>query len=74
MDHNLFFGDGTASGTDYQEGDQLLVDPTNADFQLGVGSPAIDNGAPEDAPASDFDGVSRPQGAAFDIGAFEGGG
>jgi hypothetical protein len=34
-----------------------------------AGSPAID--AVQDGPSTDQRGVSRPQGAAFDIGAFE---
>jgi hypothetical protein len=36
---------------------------------LVAGSPAID--AVQDGPSTDQRGVSRPQGAAFDIGAFE---
>src|SRR5262249_20459306 len=38
---------------------------------LRPGSPAIDPGTSTGAPAQDQRGVSRPQGAAVDIGAFE---
>lgn len=34
-------------------------------------SPAIDNGTPNGAPATDQRGIPRPQGAAFDVGAVE---
>lgn len=40
-------------------------------YQFQSGSPAIDVGTSNDAPAYDFDNVSRPQGSAWDIGAFE---
>jgi hypothetical protein len=41
------------------------------DFHLGAGSAAIDSGTPKGAPARDLDGVTRPQGAGYDIGAYE---
>lgn len=41
------------------------------DFHLQPGSPAIDRAAPSYAPAIDIDGVSRPQGKGYDIGAYE---
>ncbi|MBI3148378.1 MAG: right-handed parallel beta-helix repeat-containing protein, partial [Betaproteobacteria bacterium] len=40
-------------------------------FPLLTGSPAIDAGTSEGAPATDQRGVSRPQGIAYDIGAYE---
>lgn len=41
------------------------------DYHLAAGSPAIDAGTPFEAPSSDLDGVSRPQGSGYDIGAYE---
>jgi hypothetical protein len=72
MDHN-FLGAGYTEihGTDYLEGDPLFVDPDAQDFHLQAGSPAIDQGASTGAPATDLDGVTRPQGAAVDMGCYE---
>jgi hypothetical protein len=69
---------GTISGTDplfvnYAievdafPGTRLLA----GDLHLQSGSPAIDVGTSTNAPATDFNGNSRPQGAGFDIGAYE---
>ena len=44
--------------------------PTDT-LALATGSPAIDAGTATGAPATDQRGVLRPQGAAYDIGAFE---
>jgi hypothetical protein len=41
------------------------------DFYLRNGSPAIDTGKMLSEVVADFDGASRPQGAAYDIGAYE---
>jgi hypothetical protein len=75
IDFNLidgFRGDpGETYGTDHVEGDPLFVDAAAADFHLQASSPAIDSGTSAEAPAVDFDGNVRPQGAGFDIGAFE---
>jgi hypothetical protein len=49
----------------------LFVDPASSDFHLVLGSPAIDVGSSDDAPAEDHDGLARPQGVGIDIGAFE---
>lgn len=53
----------------------LFVAPDNSDFHLAAGSPAIDFGTPnlagKDAPATDNAGGARPQGLAYDAGAFE---
>jgi hypothetical protein len=50
--------------------DPLFVDAENFDFNLQSASSAIDNGV-EVVVGFDFDGVSRPQGSAWDIGAYE---
>ena len=41
------------------------------DYHLLPGSPAVDSGGFLDSVEADLEGVARPQGAAFDIGAFE---
>jgi hypothetical protein len=70
--NNLFFGAGappaglTASVTT----DPKLASATTFDFHLTMGSSAIDQGIPTSA-ATDFDGNPRPQGKAFDVGAYE---
>ena len=48
-----------------------LAQPGNFDLHLKPGCTAIDSGTATNAPLTDFDGVSRPQGARFDIGAYE---
>ena len=47
------------------------MDFASDDFHFQPDSPAIDAGEPLAEVAIDFDGVSRPQGAGWDIGAFE---
>ena len=59
VDHNL-------SGTN-----PLFVNAAAGDFRLLAGSPAINAGSPTGAPSVDYAGTTRPQGAGFDIGAFE---
>lgn len=51
----------------------LFVDPANANFHLKSGSPAIDAGKTLANVTDDLDGNARPQGNAYDIGAFESG-
>ena len=74
-DHNLIdgFRDDSAEirGTDYVEGDPQFVNASEADFHLQESSPAIDKGSPLDAPVNDYEGNIRPQGAGYDIGAYE---
>ena len=49
----------------------LLKDPTHGDFHPLAGSPTIDAGTDQYAPADDFDGAARPIGSAVDIGPYE---
>jgi hypothetical protein len=48
-----------------------FTSPDSEDLHLAPGSACIDHGSPDSAAGDDFDGVLRPQGAGFDIGAFE---
>jgi len=41
------------------------------DLHLVADSAAVNSGSPDQAPATDFDGVPRPQDGAFDVGAYE---
>lgn len=45
--------------------------PGTLDLHLLAGCPAIDAGDSLSAPVTDFEGTGRPQGAAFDVGAYE---
>ncbi len=53
--------------------DPRYADPAAGDLRLSFGSPAIDNGLTEATVTIDHSGAARPVGAAYDIGAFEGG-
>lgn len=44
---------------------------TTGDYHLQSTSPAINAGTTQDAPATDFDGNTRPQGSGYDVGAYE---
>jgi hypothetical protein len=52
-------------------GDPRFVSAARNDFHLRSTSPAIDKGATLTGLNGDYDGTIRPQGAAWDIGAFE---
>lgn len=75
VDHNLIHPfmqyEGEITGTDSIHADPLFVNTATHDYHLSASSPAIDKGSASKAPAFDFDGRSRPQGAGWDIGAFE---
>ena len=70
--NNLFFGAGNALGVfaDSVAGDPMFVSLASNNFHLQAGSPAIDSGATVQL-ATDYDGGARPQGSAYDIGAYE---
>jgi hypothetical protein len=52
-------------------GDPMFVDPARGDYRLKPNSPAINKGATLTGFSYDKDGTIRPQGAGWDIGAFE---
>ena len=75
--NNIFYGNGAPPANPNIQA-SLNVDPrltrlsmSNPDFHLQNASPAINAGATIAGLATDFDGVARPQGAAFEIGAYE---
>jgi hypothetical protein len=70
--NNLFFGDGATPvfSTTSLNADPKFVDVTNSNFQLQQGSPAVDAGA-NDGISRDIMQTPRPQGVAYDIGAYE---
>ena len=49
----------------------MFVDPAKGDYRLKPGSPGIDAGVKIEAIGADLRGVERPQGKAYDIGAYE---
>jgi hypothetical protein len=49
----------------------LFVDMSANDYHLKSTAPAVDAGTSTNAPTNDFDGLTRPSGAGYDIGAFE---
>jgi len=73
-DYNLKY---PASGSQWNEShglwgqDPQFVDPYNRDFHLQATSPAVDTGAVLPDVTTDLDGKPRPQGAGYDIGAYE---
>ena len=70
--NNLFYGAGSPLGifSNSVAGDPMFAGLAANNFHLSAGSPAIDSGATVQL-ATDYDGVPRPQGAAYDIGAYE---
>jgi parallel beta-helix repeat protein len=70
-DYNLT-GDGSAVGAhSLPSSNPLFVNATGGDFHLSPSSPAIDAGIALPNVTVDLDGVSRPQGAGYDIGCYE---
>lgn len=62
---------GEIKGNSPVEGDPLFVNISQSNFHLQTTSPAIDKAAATNAPADDLEKISRPQGKATDIGAYE---
>jgi hypothetical protein len=51
--------------------DPGFVGAPDGDYHLAAGSPCIDDATSTAAPATDKDGIARPWGAGYDIGAYE---
>ena len=75
---NLVYGNpkGNTFGSGMTFLNSIVADPkfvarSSGDYHLGSGSPAIDRALAAYAQPVDYDGRSRPQGAAADLGAFE---
>jgi len=62
-DHNININDYSP--------ETLFVGPQSYNMRPRPDSPAIDGGSPTGAPNIDIEGTSRPQGAGYDIGAYE---
>jgi len=76
IEYNLIDGfrgySGETCGTNYVEGDPMFVNPSGLDFHIQSTSIAKDHGTSLSfVPSTDYDGISRPQGNAYDIGAYE---
>jgi parallel beta-helix repeat protein len=70
-DYNLT-GDGSAVGThSLPNSNPLFVNAAIGDFHLLPSSPAVDAGTALASVPVDLDGVSRPQGSAYDLGCYE---
>jgi hypothetical protein len=53
------------------EGNPGIVNPTSGDYHLSSTSACVDTGTSNGAPSTDYDGVARPQGTGYDVGALE---
>jgi parallel beta-helix repeat protein len=65
------FTTGVTFSSNLDNTDPLLVNPLAFDFHLQASSPAIGAGLGLSYVPNDFDGVSRPLGAPYDIGAYQ---
>lgn len=66
--------DSSTESNNIKNSDPKFVNPAAGDFGLQEGSPALDKGISLAAVPKDFTGKARPEGAAYDLGAFEGAG
>jgi parallel beta-helix repeat protein len=78
FDHNFYFGTGTSDNigeTDIVGNAMPFVSPSTdvftANFRLNSTAWAIDRALPSQSPSTDVGGISRPQGGAPDMGAWE---
>jgi PKD repeat protein len=72
--NNMYWGGGDivpAYDSSSAETDPKLTDPGHGDFSLQSNSPAVAAGQLLDLVLKDYDGISRPQGSKYDIGAIE---
>jgi hypothetical protein len=65
------YGNAQFDQRSYYTTDPLYVDEPNGDMHLQASSPAVDRGEALASFGVDKDGVARPQGAAWDLGAYE---
>src|SRR5437016_3851794 len=73
IDHNLSTAavGGGGIGSNIENTDPQFVNPSALEFRLQAGSPAVDAGTILSIVLGDVLGIIRPQGAGYDIGAFE---
>ncbi|MGA1875712.1 MAG: MopE-related protein [bacterium] len=64
-------GYGNPESTHNMDRDPLFVDPNLGNFHLQTISPCLEAGTGNQAPITDRDGVPRPLGAGYDLGAYE---
>ncbi|MFC1735573.1 PKD domain-containing protein, partial [Candidatus Hydrogenedentota bacterium] len=62
---------GFSGGEENIDADPTFADTDAGNFALLPGSPCIDSGTDAGAPGKDFEGVTRPQGSGYDMGAYE---
>ena len=63
---------GSSSAADHNlTADPYFVDASRGDFHVQSASSAINAGITVSMVTADFDGIGRPQGGAYDIGAYE---
>lgn len=62
---------GGYEGRENTAANPLFAAPASARYDLQSGSPCIDTGTADGAPAVDIQGLVRPQGSGYDMGAYE---